>query len=226
MKTRLQTFSIAALLFVILPTLLTPIAASALDEPAPRIGGHAENGNALVNGEYGDSESDPAGPPNDHDPADDIPPLTNEAESAPASVPYKDAAPCKQVFLSKAPNSPIISDNTTVDDCPLPPDPEGGPNQNPGRAPTTRDLLYLATAVVHADGAGLCISVHWGCHTRTSTYPPSSQSHVPHKLTWSPCLAAKSQSHLLRRTTSGAGAMELRTWSPPPQDQSGPRAWI
>lgn len=62
MKTRLQTFSIAALLFVILPTLLTPIAASALDEPAPRIGGHAENGNALVNGEYGDSESDPAGP--------------------------------------------------------------------------------------------------------------------------------------------------------------------
>ena len=155
MKTRLQTFSIAALLFVILPTLLTPIAASALDEPAPRIGGHTENGNALVNGEYGDSESDPAGPPNDHDPADDIPPLTNEAESAPASVPYKDAVPCKRVFLSKAPNSPIISDNTTVDDCPLPPDPEGGPNQNPGRAPTTRDLLYLATAVVHADGAGL-----------------------------------------------------------------------
>ena len=155
MRTRLQTFSIAALLFVILPTLLTPIAASALDEPVPRIGGHAENGNALVNGEYGDSESDPADPPNDHDPADDIPLLTNDAEAAPASVPYKDAAPCKQVFLSKAPNSPIISDSTTVDDCPLPPDPEGGPNQNPGRAPTTRDLLYLATAVIHADGAGL-----------------------------------------------------------------------
>ena len=68
---------------------------------------------------------------------------------------YKSAVPCKQVFLGKVANSPIVSDDATVDDCPLPPDPQGGPNQDPSRTPTTRDLLYLATAVVHADGAGL-----------------------------------------------------------------------
>ena len=68
---------------------------------------------------------------------------------------YKSAVPCKQVFLGKVANSPIVSDDATVDDCPLPPDPQGGTNQDPSRTPTTRDLLYLARAVVHADGAGL-----------------------------------------------------------------------
>ncbi|WLD78014.1 MULTISPECIES: hypothetical protein [Actinomycetaceae] len=103
----------------------------------------------------GNSESDPASQPNDHRPADDIPALTADEEADPVSDSYKSAVPCKQVFLGKVANSPIVSDDATVDDCPLPPDPQGGPNQDPGRTPTTRDLLYLATAVVHADGAGL-----------------------------------------------------------------------
>ena len=103
----------------------------------------------------GKGESDPASPPNDHRPADDIPALTANEESDPVSDSYKSAVPCKQVFLGKVANSPIVSDDATVDDCPLPPDPQGGPNQDPGRTPTTRDLLYLATAVVHTDGAGL-----------------------------------------------------------------------
>ena len=37
----------------------------------------------------------------------------------------------------------------------FPPDPEGGPNQDPGRVPTTHDILYMASTIIHADGAGL-----------------------------------------------------------------------
>ena len=155
MRTRLPIFSIVALPFLTLPTLFQPVATAALEQPTPRIGGHIENGDALVNGEMGKGESDPASPPNDHRPADDIPALTANEESDPVSDSYKSAVPCKQVFLGKVANSPIVSDDATVDDCPLPPDPQGGPNQDPSRTPTTRDLLYLATAVVHADGAGL-----------------------------------------------------------------------
>ena len=59
------------------------------------------------------------------------------------------------MYVNKAPNSPTVSDDDTVDNCPLPADPEGGGDQDPGRVPTTRDILYLATAVIHADGAGL-----------------------------------------------------------------------
>mgnify|MGYP000850032557 FL=1 len=59
------------------------------------------------------------------------------------------------MYVNKAPNSPTVSDDDTVDNCPLPADPEGGSDQDPGRIPTTRDILYLAAAVVHADGAGL-----------------------------------------------------------------------
>ena len=68
---------------------------------------------------------------------------------------YKSAVPCKIVYVGKASNSPVVSDDNTVDNCPLPPDPQGGSNQDPGRIPTTRDMLYLARAVIHADGAGL-----------------------------------------------------------------------
>ena len=155
MKTRILT-SAAFILLTLSFTISYPhITVNALEITNPKISGHSEDGGATVNGTVGDGESDPADPPNYHDPADDIPPLTNEAELDPTSVSYKQAVPCKQVFLGKAANSPIVSDDSTVDDCPLPDDPEGGPNQDPGRAPTTRDLLYLATAVVRADGAGL-----------------------------------------------------------------------
>ena len=59
------------------------------------------------------------------------------------------------VYVNKAPNSPTVSDDNTVDNCPLPADPEGGSNQDPGRIPTTRDILYMAATTIHPDGAGL-----------------------------------------------------------------------
>ena len=78
---------------------------------------------------------------------------TADVKADPVSGSYKDR--CKELFIGKAANSPIVSDDTTIVRCELPPDPEGGPNQDPGRVPTTRDILYLASTVIHADGAGL-----------------------------------------------------------------------
>ena len=152
---KLLRFDIMIILAALLHTAVIPASTYAFDETDAQLNNYTEGPDLVVEGELGEGEDDPADPPNYHDPADDIPPLTNEAELDPASVSYKQAVPCKQVFLGKAANSPIVSDDATVDDCPLPDDPEGGPNQDPGRAPTTRDLLYLATAVVRADGAGL-----------------------------------------------------------------------
>ena len=155
MRTRLPIFSTAIVFIVLFPSLLTPIAASAQGERIPRIGGHTEGGGAVINGQYGDHESDPGTPSSGHNPADDIPRLTNSSDASPAAQTYGDAARCKNVYVNKAPNSPTVSDDDTVDNCPLPADPEGGSDQDPGRIPTTRDILYLAAAVVHADGAGL-----------------------------------------------------------------------
>ena len=78
---------------------------------------------------------------------------TADAKANPVSGSYKDH--CKELFIGKAANNPIVSDDTTIVRCELPPDPEGGPNQDPGRVATTRDILYLAATVIHADGAGL-----------------------------------------------------------------------
>ncbi len=78
--------------------------------------------------------------------------MTAEATPAASSQPFKR---CVEVFVGKAANSPIVSDDATVVRCELPPDPEGGPNQDPGRVPTTRDILYMAATIIHADGAGL-----------------------------------------------------------------------
>ena len=103
----------------------------------------------------GDRESTPQESWYNHNAADDIPRLTNFFNTSPAVQTYEDSARCKNLYVNKAPNSPTVSDDDTVDNCPLPSDPEGGPDQDPGRVPSTRDLLYLATAVIHADGAGL-----------------------------------------------------------------------
>ena len=78
--------------------------------------------------------------------------MTAEASPAASSQPFKR---CVEVFVGKAANSPIVSDDATVVRCELPPDPEGGPNQDPGRVPTTHDILYMASTIIHADGAGL-----------------------------------------------------------------------
>ena len=114
-----------------------------------------ENNSAILNSSMGGRESTPQESWYKHDGADDIPRLTNFFDTSPAAQIYEDSARCKNVYVNKAPNSPRVSDDDTVDNCPLPSDPEGGSDQDPGRIPTTRDILYLATAVIHADGAGL-----------------------------------------------------------------------
>ena len=81
--------------------------------------------------------------------------LTAEGAFDPAAGAYDEAARCKNVYVNRAPNSPTVSDDDTVDNCPLPSDPEGGSNQDPGRIPTTRDILYMAATTIHPDGAGL-----------------------------------------------------------------------
>ena len=80
---------------------------------------------------------------------------TAEGDVDPAATSYKEPARCMNVYVNKAPNSPTVSDDDTVDNCPLPSDPASGSNQDPGRIPTTRDILYLAAATIHPDGAGL-----------------------------------------------------------------------
>ena len=114
-----------------------------------------ENNSAILNSSMGGRESTPQESWYKHDAADDIPRLTNFFDTSPAVQTYEDSARCKNLYVNKAPNSPTVSDDDTVDNCPLPSDPEGGSDQDPGRIPTTRDILYLATAVIHADGAGL-----------------------------------------------------------------------
>ena len=60
MRTRLPIFSTAIVLIILFPSLLTPIAATAQGERIPRIGGHTEGGGAVIDGQYGDHESDRA----------------------------------------------------------------------------------------------------------------------------------------------------------------------
>ena len=101
-----------------------------------------------------DQDSSPQG--NNNSTVGDQRPLkTAEGEVDPAAAPYDEPARCKKLYVNKAPNSPTVSDDNTVDNCPLPSDPDGGSNQDPGRIPTTRDILYLAATTIHPDGAGL-----------------------------------------------------------------------
>ena len=101
-----------------------------------------------------DQDSSPQG--NNNSTVGDQRPLkTAEGEADPAAAPYNEPARCMNVYVNKAPNSPTVSDDNTVDNCPLPSDPDGGSNQDPGRIPTTRDILYLAATTIHPDGAGL-----------------------------------------------------------------------
>ena len=101
-----------------------------------------------------DQDSSPQG--NNNSTVGDQRPLkTAEGEADPAAAPYNEPARCMNVYVNKAPNSPTVSDDNTVDNCPLPSDPDGGSNQDPGRIPTTRDILYMAATTIHPDGAGL-----------------------------------------------------------------------
>ena len=147
-----------ALVSILAPAFIASFMARVSSADIPwdsNFGSTTENDTATLNGLMGDRESTPKDSWYNHTGADDIPRLTNLFDTSPAAQTYKDAARCKNVYVNRAPNSPTVSDDDTVDNCPLPSDPDGGSDQDPGRLPSTRDLLYLATAVIHADGAGL-----------------------------------------------------------------------
>ena len=175
MKTRILTSAAFILLTLSFTISYPPITVNALEITNPKISGHSEDGGATVNGTVGDGESDPVDTPHDHDPADDIPPLTNEADLDPASVSYKQAVPCKQVFLGKAANSPIVSDDATVDDCL-----RAGQIRTRAVLPQ-HETFYISLRLSFEPTVLVSINVHSGCHTRTNTFPPSLQSRVPHK---------------------------------------------
>ena len=154
-KTKTHLSSAICTLATCLYLTYIPTAGWAFGEPDVQLNNYTEGADAVIQGLLGDNEPDPGAPFGNHKPADDIPRLTNSSDASPAAQIYKDSAHCKNLYIGKAANSPMVSEDTTVDNCPLPSDPEGGSDQDPGRIPTTRDILYLATAVIHADGAGL-----------------------------------------------------------------------
>ena len=155
MNNKIRRFAlISALTLTIITSFMTRVAYAEMPWDS-NFDSTTEKDNAILNGAMGGSESTPKDSSYNHSATDDIPRLTNSSDASPAAQTYGQAARCKNVYVNKAPNSPTVSDDNTVDNCPLPADPEGGSDQDPGRIPTTRDILYLAAAVVHADGAGL-----------------------------------------------------------------------
>ena len=75
----------------------------------------------------------------------------------PRALAYAEWARCKAAAPGKGPKGSAASSTNYDDACPLPPAPQRGNDQaqDPGRQPTTQDILYAAATVIHADGAGL-----------------------------------------------------------------------
>ena len=75
----------------------------------------------------------------------------------PRALAYEEWARCKAAAPGKGPKGSAASSTNYDDACPLPPAPQRGNDQaqDPGRQPTTEDILYAAATVIHADGAGL-----------------------------------------------------------------------
>ena len=75
----------------------------------------------------------------------------------PRALAYEEWARCKAAAPGKGPKGSAASSTNYDDACPLPPAPQRGndQDQDPGRQPTTQDILYAAATIIHADGAGL-----------------------------------------------------------------------
>ena len=75
----------------------------------------------------------------------------------PRALAYAEWARCKAAAPGKGPKGSAASSTNYDDACPLPPAPQRGNDQaqDPGRQPTTQDILYAAATIIHADGAGL-----------------------------------------------------------------------
>ena len=92
--------------------------------------------------------------PNNINATDDKNRLTADVETNPESANLAAWARCASVAIGKAPNSPSVSDETSTDNCTLPEDSDTE-TVEPGRLPTTREILLAASTLIHADGAGL-----------------------------------------------------------------------
>ena len=169
MSTRNRTYFFLALAIGMTICCLQVTPASAIDSTNPASGDCAgliseHQGQCASGGSHGvnivdwhrNHEQDSSQQGDNNSTVGDQRPLkTAEGAFDPAAAPYNEPARCMNVYVNKAPNSPTVSDDNTVDNCPLPSDPDGGSNQDPGRIPTTRDILYMAATTIHPDGAGL-----------------------------------------------------------------------
>ena len=82
---------------------------------------------------------------------------TADSVPDPRALAYEEWARCKAAAPGTGPKGNAASSTNYDDACPLPPAPQRGneQDQDPGRQPTTQDILYAAATVIHADGAGL-----------------------------------------------------------------------
>ena len=149
---------------------------------------------------------------------------TADAKADPASGSYKDR--CKELFIGKAAERvrlflmmPLSFGASCL--LILRVDPIRTRGVYPPRATSSTWPLPSSTLT----GPG-CISDRSGFPTRISSFPRLSRSPAPPRPTSSTCWDATSRSRSPPRTTNGTGVMALPTWSPPPQGQCGPRAWI
>ena len=75
----------------------------------------------------------------------------------PRALAYEEWARCKASAPGTGPKGNAASSTNYDDACPLPPAAQHGNDhdQDPGRQPTTEEILYAAAAIIHADGAGI-----------------------------------------------------------------------
>lgn len=225
----------AALAVTILST--TPIAASADNDPIPPVDSCASAGDSDIgfcSEAHDNSVTTSANRRRKRRTPQDTPNLdssnvddqrakaTAEATPAPEAQLGWHWEACILTAIGKEANSRIASDYEC--DSP-PPTNDKQEQQDPGRQPTMEEILYAAAAVIHADGAGL--------YKR-----PLGVSYTNKFIPTIVAVTSPTQTHIInllgRDITITLTAtnyewnweMAPPTWSPPPQDQYGPRAWI
>ena len=82
---------------------------------------------------------------------------TADSVPDPRALAYEEWARCKASAPGTGPKGNAASSTNYDDACPLPPAAQHGNDhdQDPGRQPTTEDILYAAATIIHADGAGI-----------------------------------------------------------------------
>ena len=82
---------------------------------------------------------------------------TADSVPDPRALAYEEWARCKASAPGTGPKGNAASSTNYDDACPLPPAAQHGSDhdQDPGRQPTTEEILYAAAAIIHADGAGI-----------------------------------------------------------------------